>query len=57
MAKRVTVHPVEGRWLPGVPAAEADVDPEEAARLVESGAFTTEPPAPEPPADPQPEEN
>ncbi len=44
----VHIYPVPGNWLPGVPAAEADVDEEEAARLVATGAFTFEAPAEEP---------
>jgi hypothetical protein len=50
MTKPKTIHlwPVEGRSLPGVPAAEVDTDTETAAALVATGAFTTEPPASEP---------
>ena len=39
----VHIFPVPGNWLPGVPAAEADVDEEEAAALVATGAFSLAP--------------
>ncbi len=54
MAKppHVHIYPVPGHWLPGAPATETDVDPETAADLVRSGAFTTDPP---PDAAPQPD--
>lgn len=47
MSKPKTVHlwPVEGRSLPGVPAAEIDVDADAAAVLEATGAFTREKPA------------
>lgn len=50
MAKLVTVYPVEGRWLPGVPAEPTEVTPTEAARLIKSGAFAADE-QPEPPAE------
>ena len=42
MGKLVHIVPVPGNWLPGVPAAEADVDEETAERLVATGAFRRE---------------
>lgn len=54
MRKQMDVHvyPVPGRWLPGVPAVEQDVQEDEAAALVATGAFTLDPPEePAPPAD------
>jgi len=43
MGEIVHIYPVPGNWLPGVPAAEADVDEETAARLVATGAFALHP--------------
>lgn len=45
MSKR-TVHlwPVPGYFLLGVPAVECEVEPARAAELVETGAFTDQPP-------------
>lgn len=43
MSKVVTVVPVKDKFLPGEPAVEKDVSPEEAGRLVASGAFTVKP--------------
>lgn len=47
MTEKKLIHlwPVEGRSLPGVPAAETDVDRETAAEMVASGAFTDKQPA------------
>lgn len=51
----VTVYPVEGRFLVGVPATETSCDPGEAEILVATGAFTYQPPEPQEP-EPEPEE-
>lgn len=40
-----TVYPVPGTYLMGVPAVPIVVDDETAARLVRTGAFTTDEPA------------
>ena len=40
---KVHIYPVPGNWLPGVTAAEADVDEETAERLVATGAFALHP--------------
>ena len=47
MSKDETVHlyPVEGRSIPGIPAAEMDVDADTASVLIATGAFTTDKPA------------
>ncbi len=39
MGELVHIVPVPGNWLPGVPAAEADVDEDAARALVATGAF------------------
>ena len=46
-AEAVTLYPVPGAWLPGVPAVAQRRDPETAAALIASGAFTGTPPTPE----------
>jgi len=38
-AKLVKVEPVQGRFIPGVPARLAEVSEDEAQQLVASGAF------------------
>jgi hypothetical protein len=38
-AKLVKVEPVQGRFIPGVPARFAEVTEDEAQRLIASGAF------------------
>jgi hypothetical protein len=45
VTKRIRLWPVPGRFLLGVPAVECEVDPERAAELVATGAFTDQPPA------------
>jgi hypothetical protein len=47
MSKPVTVYPVPGCFIPGVPAVPTTTTPEEAESLVSTGAFTYEPPAAE----------
>jgi hypothetical protein len=42
--KDVTIYPVEGRYITGVAAVETTTDADTAAKLVETGAFTTKPP-------------
>ena len=44
MSNTVTIWPVPGRFLPGVPAVKQEVSPAAAKRLVESLAFTTKQP-------------
>lgn len=46
----MTIYPVEGRWVPDVPAVEQDVDPVVAQFLIETGGFT-DTPAPQPVAE------
>lgn len=46
---QVTIYPVAGRWLDGVPTIEQKLDKDEADALIETGAFTAEkPPEPAP---------
>lgn len=47
VSDEVTIWPVGGRFIIGVPARQATVAVEEADRLVATGAFTREAPADE----------
>lgn len=47
-AKLVTLYPVPGQHIPGVPHVQQDVTPERAAELLayQPPVFTTDPPSP-----------
>lgn len=51
MAKQVTVYPVAGFYITGVPAVETTTDAATAEALVATGAFSYAAPPPEPPPD------
>lgn len=54
VAEQVTVYPAVGRFLHGIPHVETTTDAETAAYLVETEAFTYDPPIqPAAPAEPE----
>jgi hypothetical protein len=50
-AKTVTVYPVAGLYITGVPAVETTTEADVAEALVSTGAFSYAAPPPEPPPD------